>query len=185
MIYNKIKKFMKVMDYQVKFASSSRKKQIKYASSAYVISVVAIIVLRIVQKTTGNDYLENTAFKSKFLAELCGESGNYSWWPITHFILYLVLGILCPDIWLYLFVLGIIWELFEWAGGIFLCKHDKFSEKIVNKNLMKKIESKKQYGEEWVAGKFSDLFFNGAGLALGLGIRKVYDSSKAKKKDDS
>ena len=154
------------------------KKEIKIATAAYAVSLSVIIIMGIIVKKTGKDIMNKTLFESKWLGKLCGENGQYCSWPISHFLLYLFLGIACPRIWPFLFVLGIVWEIIEWIIGSFLRKNEA-------EGKVSKIVVKNQYNQEWVTGKWSDLIFNGAGLALGLGIRKVYDLSKAKKKDDS
>ena len=148
--------------------------QVKFAIAAYATSFIAVIILGIIFKLTGRDRMSETVFESEWIGSLCGENGLYCYWPLTHFILYLVLGIGCPKIFPYLFLVGIMWELVE-------CIIGKVAFKIKGpRNTVKKT----QYGKKWVSGKFSDLFFNGAGLALGLGIRKVYDSCRAKERDD-
>jgi len=144
-------------------------KEIKIATATYTVSLIVIAVIGISSKITGNDILNKTLFESKWLGKLCGENGMYCSWPISHFILYLVLGIACPRIWPILFAAGIVWEIIEWIIGNFLS--EKESEETVQT----------QYSNGWMTGKWSDLLFNGAGLALGLGIRKVYDSNKDKK----
>jgi len=147
------------------------KKEIKIATAAYAVSLSVIIIMGIIVKKTGKDIMNKTLFESKWLGKLCGENGMYCSWPISHFILYLFLGIACPRIWPFLFVLGIVWEIIEWIIGRFLRKNEA-------EGKVSKIAVKNQYNQEWVTGKWSDLIFNGAGLALGLGIRKVYDSSE-------
>ena len=146
------------------------KKEIKIATAAYAVSLIVIIIIGITIKITGKDIMNKTLFESKWLGKLCGENGQYCSWPISHFLLYLFLGIACPRIWPFLFVLGIVWEIIEWIIGRFLRKNEA-------KGKVSKIAVKNQYNQEWVTGKWSDLIFNAAGLALGLGIRKVYDSS--------
>tara|TARA_Y100000389_G_scaffold157097_1_gene158169 strand:- start:19988 stop:20452 length:465 start_codon:yes stop_codon:yes gene_type:complete len=154
-----MKKIMKV--------DAETKKEIKIATAAYAVSLIVIIIIGITIKITGKDIMHKTVFESKWLGKLCGENGMYCSWPISHFILYLFLGIACPRIWPFLFALGIVWEIIEWIIGSF---------ELESKGKVSKIAGEEQYSNGWMTGKWSDLIFNGAGLALGLGIRKVYDS---------
>ena len=148
--------------------------QVKFAIAAYATSFIAVIILGIIFKLTGRDRMSETVFESEWIGSLCGENGLYCYWPLTHFILYLVLGIGCPKIFPYLFLVGIMWELFELIIG-----------KVVLKIKGPRNPDKKtQYGHNWISGKYSDLMFNGLGLLLGVIIRKVYDSCRAKERDD-
>ena len=79
------------------------KKEIKIATGAYAVSLLVIIIMGIIVKKTGKDIMNKTLFESKWLGKLCGENGQYCSWPISHFLLYLFLGIACPRIWPFLF----------------------------------------------------------------------------------
>ena len=100
-----------------------------------------------------------TIFEKLFNEKCC------SWWPITHFILYLILGIVAPKHHLLWFFIGIIWELIEFTAGVIFYK----------KGESDFIPESKEYGRRWWKGSFKDLVFNGAGLYAGILIRKLYE----------
>jgi len=152
------------------------KKEIKIATATYAVSLIGIILIGISVQKTGHDILHKTVFESKWLGKLCGESGQYCSWPIAHFILYVFLGIACPRIWPFLFVLGFVWEIIEWIIGSFIRKTEAKGKKV------SKTFVNNQYNQEWFTGKWSDLIFNGAGLAVGIGIRKVYNSACSRRR---
>ena len=97
-----------------------------------------------------------------------GECGVYSFWPVSHFIMYTCLGFSASSWWWLWFILGVGWELFEYELG------------VLSQHAQKKMETRtihfahamgfQQYGAKWMNGSFSDLVFNAAGLAAGMAL---------------
>jgi hypothetical protein len=138
------------------------KKQLKVGIVAIVVCVVGIVIIGLIRNKTGFDPFGKTAIKSKFLGNLFGEKEEFSWWPISHFLLYLFLGIFAPSLWLLWFTLGIVWEICEALTG-----------KLISKGRSRLGKMYRQYGAEWVCGKSSDIFFNSVGLLTGVLISSV------------
>lgn len=81
---------------------------------------------------------------------------SYSIWPISHFILYFILGYHCPCYWKEFTLIGVGWEVFESIKG-----DDKDKHHVVNTT------NGKQYANWW-AGSLSDIVANSLGLATGI-----------------
>lgn len=118
--------------------------------------------------------LVNTVYFIFYLKMLCGSNPascdfmNYkifeagpccSMWPLSHFIAYMILGYFFPNCWLVMFIFGLLWEMFEFGMGLMSVKHKK----------QKGIE----YSEKWWAPNLYDIVFNGTGMMIGIGIRKL------------
>ena len=59
-----------------------------------------------------------------FLDKKVIEGYELTYWQVTHFVLYMIIGIFCPNR-LYLFMLiGILWELIERSYGEFIGQKD-------------------------------------------------------------
>jgi len=79
---------------------------------------------------------------------------QFGFWPLSHFILYLILGFLFPECWLILMILGIIWEGIEFLTGVLLEKEQKHRNDVL-------------YSGKWWRGNLYDPLFNGLGLLTG------------------
>jgi hypothetical protein len=81
-------------------------------------------------------------------------------WPISHFLLYTILGFVAPDCTGLLFTGGILWEIVEhWVSGFF--------PGLKNLNL------KGQYSTRWWGANLWDIPANGLGLLAGVGLKKI------------
>ena len=105
------------------------------------------------------DFMNKNAFK-------VGNT-NFSWWPISHFIMYLCLGFLFPNCWPILFLIGIAWEGIEFIGGLLETKKAK--------------KGNVQYSQKWWAPNVADLILNILGLAMGVAFAKSIQTYKEKK----
>lgn len=85
--------------------------------------------------------------------------GCISWWPISHFILYFIFGLLFPDCILLAMSVGIIWEIYESAYGWYY-KNYIGEQKVMSNGSI-------QY-EEWWGGRVSDIVFNLLGFLTGM-----------------
>lgn len=81
---------------------------------------------------------------------------NISWWPVSHFVMYFILGFMFPYCARGLLTLGMLWEIFESLLGYF----------NINKNLVKPSSLVYQYSSWW-AGTVHDLFYNLFGFICG------------------
>ena len=146
----------------------THKDQLKKGMIANVIAFALCAVVATFRYITGIDIMSLTVFRSKTLGNLTGEDGTYSFWPISHFVLYVVLGCIAPRWWWLWVCIGLAWELFEYSCGVLVRKL------LRGKNTAdfgKKAEQMfmPQYSDgEWVTGRKSDIIFNIAGLGFGL-----------------
>ena len=87
---------------------------------------------------------------------------QYSLWPITHFIFYLILGYYYPQYIIVFMIMGIFWELFEMClGKIISCFIKDHPDNI----LVDKIKNI-QYTTTRLSS-YSDIVFNTLGLITG------------------
>ena len=141
-----------------------------------IILVCYMIIQNNASYTSDDDEsLENTdpLNKNVFSMNINGTEHKFSWWPITHFVLFLFVGLLFDTSW-YLpwMVGGAYWEGLEFTMG-----------SILSKWVLKPPETKKntttgnntQYERQWLNGGYSDLAFNGAGLLLGYLIKLTFE----------
>lgn len=83
--------------------------------------------------------------------------GPISWWPISHLILFFILGAFFPMCAGPAIIGGIVWELFERLMYSF--GHDVFALKVMN-------DGEIQYSTWW-NGSFFDIIMNIVGFYLG------------------
>lgn len=105
------------------------------------------------------DFMNRIAFRAT--------EGCCSYWPISHFIMHLILGFLFPECWFLLLIIGIGWEGMEFIFGLFERSKGK--------------DSSLQYSEKWWAPNIADLILNIAGLVVGLGLNKLWKAYKTNK----
>jgi len=95
-----------------------------------------------------------------------GQTKCCSYWPLSHFILYVIWGFLAPECWLFFSIVGVIWEMVESIIGTNSKKNDDIG---VNKNV--------QY-TNWWSGSITDLIFNSLGLLVGIALNKLCKKTK-------
>ena len=100
------------------------------------------------------------------MSRLTNERG-FSAWPISHFIMYIILGIFSPDYWYVWVLIGIVWEFVEYA----------FTKNIVIADIETSYSNeeylKKYQYNSWTGGTPSDIFFNITGLIVGLIVNRM------------
>lgn len=83
-----------------------------------------------------------------------------SGWGISHFVMYLLIGLICPHCWKEATVLGIIWEVVESIlGNIFV----NDTSDTTDSNIKYKL---------WWDGDPQDIVINSIGLICGILINK-------------
>lgn len=105
------------------------------------------------------DPLNKIVFEAPFLERCC------SWWPISHFILFTVIGFLFPECDVMAILAGIGWELAE-VGVYYGIGQNRQGVRKGNTN---KIE----YGTWW-AGSTKDIVMNIAGFYTGKLFATMY-----------
>ena len=148
--------------------------QLKTGIIVYLVCFVGVVLISIFRWLAKKDPFDKVIFKSKFLNDICGETNGYSCWPISHFIMYVVLGLVAPDLWYIWLVVGIAWELVEYGGGKWLTS--KGLQRVVNPTSKDTEDS--QYASEWMGGSISDIIFNTTGLFTGMAIYYIHKAAK-------
>ena len=144
-----------------------RKKQLKKGMTACFVAFFLCGLVGLYKHTGAKDPLDIPVFTCEWLGSLAGERGVYSIWPCTHTLLYILLGFVAPSWWWLWLVGGVIWEGLEYGAS--LCIVDTDSPEGAECR-----ERRDQYGEKWMQARVSDLFFNAAGLAVGLLLARYW-----------
>jgi hypothetical protein len=106
-----------------------------------------------------NDIMNRIIFEFPYLENCC------SMWPLSHFILFLIIGFLFPDCDAVAIGGGVLWEMAE-VGAFYVFKSDKRQAVMKNGNRI-------EYSQNWWMGSFKDIFFNIAGFYVGKAISRT------------
>jgi hypothetical protein len=117
--------------------------------SLYIILIIGFILIPILVVNNKNNILNKTLDKLEHNYTLF--SYKMTGWLISHFILYLIIGFMCPNQFLLFLIIGILWETLEYIVVILT------GEKIWTNNKLSY-----QYG---------DIIANTLGYILGAGIK--------------
>ena len=128
-----------------------------------VLCVMYFVVLRIACRKKAFQYCDILNFRIFPWGKECCSA-----WPLSHFVMFMILGFFFPDCWLTLFIMGLLWEGWEFISGTFQKKH------------YVKNDGKMQYTEKWWQANIYDIFFNGAGILVGYVARKLFWKKKCK-----
>jgi hypothetical protein len=142
-----------------------------YKRCKYGLILLGIIILIIfiywifLELSYGNlhaqkDFLNQKVFEGPWLENCC------SWWPISHFFLFAILGYLWPDCWLPFLVLGILWEFVE--SGMSIAVGTERQPIVTD---LGKVE----YSQNWWAGSSKDVVMDLFGLFAGKFLREFLD----------
>lgn len=114
------------------------------------------------RKAVYGDPMNRIVFDLKlpFLEACC------SWWPISHFILFTVIGYLYPKCDAVAILSGIGWELTE-VGVYYAMGADRQGvRKIGSENI--------EYSSSWWMGSFKDIFMNIGGFYFGKTLNETF-----------
>jgi len=126
------------------------------------------------------------------------KGGQFSYWTITHFLFFMLLGFICPNSLLLIIILGILWELIELffeydrqtTQSSFLCKYinncDKkylISKSTFWKTYIGELSNKNRlfYCSAGYVGQILDIVFNIVGYLFGASIHKIVKNSSTGK----
>lgn len=94
--------------------------------------------------------------------------GDVGGWPLSHFVAFFIAGILFPECFVLVFILGVFWEIFETVCG-HLANYF-FGPPQTLQNSM--------YKGNWVDGRVEDIIFNLVGFLAGKMIIDTYRENK-------
>lgn len=143
----------------------------KQCSGAYAVllTLVALILLYSLYLFTmfGMDNAVNHDLMNTKVINLPWLENCCSWWPVSHLILFFILGIMFPTCDFLVITAGILWELVE-----------MIISKLLNRPRQAIRETEGiEYSSNWWAGSFKDILFNIVGFYLGKGTRLAYEAS--------
>ena len=85
-------------------------------------------------------------------------------WSITHFICFFIMTYVCPKKWKLLFIIGVVWELFEQFYGY-------LPPALINNLALDYIPTDNK-NQKWWYGRFSDIICNSLGIMLAIHLNK-------------
>lgn len=140
------------------------KKDLKNLITVFFCMAFAIISYHILLKLIFKNKIEqhNVLNLKIFNLDIFDES-CCSYWPITHLIFYFTLTYIWPQYWHYIFIAGILWEIFESIMSILTTPKDQKSILVAVRSNNNEVE----YATWWGASK-KDIVFNSVGIAGGL-----------------
>lgn len=135
---------------------------------AVLLTLVALILLYSLylftvygtEEAVYHDWMNAKVFNLPWLENCC------SWWPISHLILFFILGFLFPSCDALVITAGILWELVEMV----------ISKMFHRPRQALRISEGIEYSSNWWAGSFKDIIFNIVGFYLGKTARWIWDS---------
>jgi hypothetical protein len=151
-------------------------KQLKSGIAVYFMVIILGIIYALLAHFYKCDFMETTTvIKSHLLGNLFCENGNYCLWPVSHFIMYLMLGYIAPNYWWLWLLTGISWELLEAIIGRII--QNIYNKGLNNDSVVLKDNNNLQYTSKWMCGMKSDILFNSMGLLIGLTIAKIANNT--------
>lgn len=151
----KLKTFKKMENSEIGHCSDS----ITFLIATGVVIFIYWLLLYAIGKKTipQNDFMNIKIFNIESLENCC------SLWPISHFVLFAILGYKYPTCDAPILLLGVLWELFEMIWSNFVKEERQYV--IQNDTL--------EYSSNWWAGSFKDILFNVAGFYFGKVLSKI------------
>ena len=90
--------------------------QLNTLSAIYIYIAVAFIILYMLRKEYNIHFLQETVeCNDDNACFFTLHKSSITWWMKAHFLLYLILGYLCPKYLKLIIVIGILWEIFEYS----------------------------------------------------------------------
>lgn len=133
----------------------------------YVLLVVfaLIVVYYIYKRVSGGNIAAEDPLNQKVFNLACLEN-CCSWWPISHFFLYAILGFFFPQCFFLLLIIGILYELFEMVlAKAFGTERQPIAD-----------AGQVEYSRNWWSGSMKDILFNVLGLVTGVALAYAYTS---------
>ncbi len=130
---------------------------------AVVIVLYFIILTTFTKNVISSDMLNTKVFSIPWLENCC------SWWPISHVVLYAVLGFFFPDCFVFLMTVGIAWEGMESMAAYFTGRERQKLVTPQSEGSTPLVE----YSTNWWAGSTKDVLMNLVGFIIGWVLRKA------------
>lgn len=136
----------------------------------YIGAVLTIFIYRATLKipsSINNIAVEHADILNVRLGRIFGVS--LSGWPLSHFLLFAILGYLYPDSWIFMTIMGILWECIEHAINLIQPGRPEHRPSALTQT---EDDETTEY-THWMAGRSQDILFNSAGLLVGIGAHKI------------
>jgi len=143
-------------------------KSCKWAFAILLLAALLIVIHFVHMKLTKKDVIKDD-FMNQGVFTVNGNT--WSWWPISHFILYFILGFFFPQCFLLLMVIGVAFEMLETFVGYLTRKKNDSGAKAAGV----------EYSENWWAGSVRDIFVNALGFIAGAAFGFLYRATLGRK----
>ena len=128
-----------------------------------------IIYYNILKKMYGNDLVNNEPLNKKVIDAPYLGKNCCSWWPISHYVAFLIFGYIWPQYAWHLFGLGVGWEVVEYILKV--CMTPKGEELKFKRTRSE--DGNVEY-EQWWSSSNKDILFNSAGILTGIYLKKHF-----------
>jgi len=118
--------------------------------------IVGILIMAVLRCITGSDILQT---KIHIL--------DFDLWSVSHIIVCFFMTYLFPHEWFFIFIMSLLWEVFEYYCGSLNPENIKYI--FGNCKLMKLSD---KYDSNWWYGKKSDIIANSIGIVGALLLKK-------------
>lgn len=116
------------------------------------------------ESTVYHDFMNRKVFDLPWLENCC------SWWPLSHFIVFFILGVFFPSCDVLVIGAGILWELFEMV----MAKLFNRQRQGIRRDTSNRVE----YSSNWWAGSLKDIIFNILGFYSGKIFAMIFLHSR-------
>jgi hypothetical protein len=138
--------------------------------------MIVILIIVIILILTSNKLIDKIFKLGDDTCSYCisvGNNGQITGWTISHFFLFLILGIICPNNFTFILIAGISWEILEFIAEY----HNKVLNNSLSKlitNSDKKIKSDEFWHYYYGKSNSSDFYWSSSG-ATGQVIDVIMD----------
>lgn len=115
-------------------------------------------------KLVDNDPLNKKILNAPILGKNC-----CSWWPVSHFIAFMIFSFIWPQYWKHLFALGVGWEFVEWVLKYVMTPKGEELKFKRTRTASGDVEY-----EQWWSSSKKDVLFNGAGILCGVYLSRIW-----------
>lgn len=133
----------------------------------FVVVLCIVIYFPILRMMFGENKFGYRDKLNTVLVDLPG-IGKVSGWPLTHFLLFFIMGILFPDCDVLIMSAGVLWEVWEECFGRFIAKDPRNTPSYMSKTGER---PDVQY-TRWWAGSVKDIAWNAIGYYSGKLLAK-------------
>lgn len=144
-------------------------KQIKGKTICIQHIIIACVVLIFLYGMLVRNYFKKDILELKF-----GNCTGCDYWAVTHFLFFVLLGYIWPNLLVELVIIGVLWEFVETFLGTRKLKLFGRRVQLIGSTDENGNVIEDQSKDQWWYGRVSDIAFNTVGLVIGWKLSQVY-----------